>query len=292
MMTRNPSLPGYYKSARMPTGDDVDVLVLAGGKGSRLRAGLAPELRVTPKLLVPVIANGRDEPMIDHTLRGLLDNGLSNVSLLTSNDAEASGESIEAHAIRKFSGLGNFKLFREQKELGTAGAVYAALSYISAPLAVITPGDTLFPWPKLVSGIIRHFYGQADITWCVTTDPGPTAQNRGRLLIDRFSELLVHSAEDSDSLLVPIDRRHRLATSAGVVLLNNEAFRTVFERYVATLDVGQPVDLHRQVIPWALVHEVAVRVFDIEQPAPDLGTPDRLFKFGRSQSPEAQIISA
>jgi hypothetical protein len=67
-------------------------------------------------------------------------------------------------------------------------------------------------------------------------------------------ELLIAAEDPENELPGQLSPRQRHATSAGVVI-----------------------------IPWALDHEISVKIFDICQPAHDLGTPERLLAFGRNE---------
>ncbi len=102
-------------------------------------------------------------------------------------------------------------------------------------------------------------------------------------MIDSESfELLIAAEDPENELPGQLSPRQRHATSAGVVIVDTARFKTIFEQVVATRQLAT-VDLHRQIIPWALDHEISVKIFDICQPAHDLGTPERLLAFGRNE---------
>jgi NDP-sugar pyrophosphorylase family protein len=274
---------GWYSSQAVLVPQMVDVLVLAGGRGSRLKRSEDRELRVRPKLLVDVNISGDEEPMLSMVVRGLSRYGFQYISLLTSEDRAAGGADIEAFALEFLAQDSAIRIFREPYTLGTAGAVYAASRYTQSPVAVVVPGDTLFPYNALLRGLQSYQSTSSDLMWFVTTNPGPSAQNAGRLLIDESSGLLVASYEGNRMEIVEPQRPLRRVTSAGSVIINTAAYAKWFESYVTSLERPTPIDLHRVFIPWLLFAGHAVNVFDIEVPAPDLGTPGRLHQFGRSR---------
>lgn len=90
---------------------NVQAVILAGGKGTRLR----PVTVNLPKPLIPVA----NRPLIEHQLRHLADSGVRDVTLALGYNADQF-EPVERHA--KELGL-NLKLFTEPEPLGTGGAL-------------------------------------------------------------------------------------------------------------------------------------------------------------------------
>ena len=145
------------------------ILLLAGGKGTRLRASSNSILRTTAKLLVPVQRNDEQMPMIGIALARLSVLGYRNVSLLTSQDPKAAGAAIEAYAVSAFGSHLALTVYRERYPLGTAGAVYAALQHVQNDSIAVVPGDTLFPFETLSDALAAHDWGTRKVTWLVTT---------------------------------------------------------------------------------------------------------------------------
>ena len=108
------------------------VLVLCGGRGSRLRAVTGDEI---PKALVPVAGH----PFIDHKLSNLRDAGLRDVVL----SIGVGGEQIRDH-VRDGSALDIGVRYSDDGPClqGTGGAVHVALPKLSEAFWV-TYGDTL-----------------------------------------------------------------------------------------------------------------------------------------------------
>src|SRR5690606_19081019 len=108
---------------------DAGVLVLAGGRGSRLKKSEDVELQVTPKVLVPIDTEAGRVSMLGHTLNRILVEQPGSITLLTSNDPLAKAPDVESFAKHwaadnLYDGL---KIIREDQPQGTAGAVRNAL---------------------------------------------------------------------------------------------------------------------------------------------------------------------
>ena len=96
---------GKYKT-RLP----IDVVLMAGGKGERLR----PLTEKTPKPLLPV----GDKAIIDHNIDRLIDYGVKNITVTVNY----LGEQIEEH-FRNPRGEVQIQTVREPKFLGTIGSI-------------------------------------------------------------------------------------------------------------------------------------------------------------------------
>ncbi|MFJ2188997.1 NDP-sugar synthase [Kitasatospora sp. NPDC087861] len=274
----------YYTSTLVSLPAHTVALVLAGGKGSRLRAAADPELQATPKVLVPIDTPTGRTPMLGHALAQLTAIGLRRIAVLTSTDPATGAEAVETYALTCSARQVELTVHREDHPLGTAGAAYAALHHLAdAPAAVVLPADTLFPFTLLPSAVATHRSRPAAVTWTVTTAPGQGAQNAGRLFLDPDGAFVVHALEGIDATL-PADNRQglRQATSTGAVILTPTPFRALFEEYARRLAHPGEADLYRQFMPWAISQGHPVGAYDIRTPAPDLGTPDRLATFGRT----------
>lgn len=112
----------------------VPVLVLAGGRGTRLRTVVADR----PKVMADV--NGR--PFLDFILDHLQGQGVQRVTLLTGYQAEM----IERHYGARYRAMA-LAYSRESSPLGTGGAVRRALLDVecSADACLVINGDTFFP---------------------------------------------------------------------------------------------------------------------------------------------------
>jgi len=111
--------------------DNVDVVVLAGGLGTRLGVVL-PEL---PKILAPIA--GR--PFLDHLLEWLIDQGARRVILALGAKAGAVLNHLETHSFPSLEILSVV----EPLPLGTAGAIGFALPCLGSEPVLVMNGDTL-----------------------------------------------------------------------------------------------------------------------------------------------------
>ena len=109
----------------------VDVVVLAGGLGTRLRGVLTDR----PKVLAPICG----EPFLNHLARGLSRQGASRLILCLGHLA---GAVIDHAATRPVAGV-EFVPVVEQEPLGTAGAVRLARPAVTSDPALVLNGDSL-----------------------------------------------------------------------------------------------------------------------------------------------------
>ena len=108
-----------------------DVIILAGGLGTRLRG----EVKDAPKSMAPV--NGR--PFLEYQLQQIHAAGLKRVILSTGY----LGEQVQAYFGNRFMDM-DILYSHEKEPLGTGGAIKLAFSQVKTPYAMIFNGDTLF----------------------------------------------------------------------------------------------------------------------------------------------------
>ena len=258
-----------------------EIFILAGGKGTRLKNTDNPELLSKPKPLVRVQSNIGEHSMLDYVVLNLENNGFCNITFLTSDDPEAQGNDIEQYVFEHYDRL-NPTFSRERSPLGTAGAAFLAMQNRLTETTVITPVDTLFPFETLPLALNAHLRNKSQITWLVTTEPGEEAQNTGRILVEGNSGVIYQSLEGSDIDTSKINSDGFIpSTSVGIVIANRNFYVDKYIEYATEHMPEGSVDLYRKFIPWLIKDGNAIHAFDIKKPAPDLGTPERLIKFGR-----------
>ena len=112
--------------------NNLTVLVLAGGKGTRIKSILGP----IPKLLAPI----NDIPFFEYFLRWLK-NSLNNINFeLIVSSGIGHGELVKFFA----NNYSFVKLIKEKKPLGTLGAVLNAFRECKNDNLLILNGDTIF----------------------------------------------------------------------------------------------------------------------------------------------------
>lgn len=114
----------------------IEVIVLAGGKGTRLQ-GVVPDV---PKPMAPV--NGK--PFLEYILKYLKRNGVSKVVLSVGYKWEI----IQEYFGDDYDGI-DLVYSVENEPLGTGGAIKQALSLIEGEQALIINGDTFFDVPLI-----------------------------------------------------------------------------------------------------------------------------------------------
>ncbi|MBC8185150.1 nucleotidyltransferase family protein [candidate division KSB1 bacterium] len=107
----------------------IDVLILAGGKGTRLQSALPDR----PKVLAPVA--GR--PFLSYLMDQLVSTGFRQVILCTGYK----GEQIREAFGDQYNGL-DIQYSQEPEPLGTGGAIRYGLPLITTDSALVTNGDS------------------------------------------------------------------------------------------------------------------------------------------------------
>jgi NDP-sugar pyrophosphorylase family protein len=123
--------------------DNVDVVVLAGGLGTRLSSVLTE----TPKILAPIA--GR--PFLDHLLDWLVGQGARRVVLALGSRAGAVLRYLETHPFPSLEIL----TVVEPHPLGTAGAIGFALPCLGSDPVLVVNGDTLVN-ANLAEFVVSH----------------------------------------------------------------------------------------------------------------------------------------
>lgn len=261
---------------KIGTDNGIDVLLLAGGKGSRLKQGGVIGL---PKPLVSIQIGGHIVPMIENAIGGISTGIRSNLVILISLDPDSQSDMVEEY-VRRTHPCGRISFSVEDKPLGTAGAANKALVVRDSSIGIISPTDILFPFHILGSIVAEHKQKKANITWAVTSQPGEGAQNTGKILTDKQGRVIYDLEAGNLELPNGNDGLNNM-TSVGVVVVNREHFTGHFSQHF-NYGGSRVVDLYRQFIPKLLEIGERVDTFDIKQPAQDLGTIDRLNRYGRS----------
>ena len=140
---------------------DIDVVILAGGFGTRL----AEMLGEKPKLLAPI----GGKPYLDFVLKWLVSFGARRIILALGHLAQEIEDYLNA------TSKGRFEIIcaTEPRPLGTAGALAFASVHIKSSLALVMNGDS-FVDADLCKLLHRHnsFSGEATILCTRVANPG------------------------------------------------------------------------------------------------------------------------
>ena len=222
--------------------NDVDIVILAGGQGTRLRSVLADR----PKVLAPI--NG--VPFLRHYLNWLAKFGACRVILSLGYKAEMVTDYLQSEP---FPGM-EIESYVEQTPLGTGGAVRACLPLIKSGTALVTNGDSV---TKVDLCRFAEFH---------------------RRKAARVSLLLTHRPDVSASGLVATDANDAVTSfnekptgqttggyiSAGMYLMQRDA--------IAEIPADGPVSIERDVFPRFCGR--GCYAFKGEFPFIDIGTPE------------------
>ena len=161
---------------------DIDIAVLAGGLGTRLR-GVLPE---TPKILAPVLGKA----FLEHLLDWLNRQGARRVILCLGYRA---GDVLAYLEARSFAPL-EIRTVVEPEPLGTGGAIARARSLLISEPVLVMNGDTLLD-ADLNAFLAGHGASQADVS-ILCTKVEDTARY-GRLEIDAHDRILRFVEKDA-----------------------------------------------------------------------------------------------
>lgn len=145
-----------------------DVIVLAGGFGTRLREVIAD----APKPMAPVAG----KPFLDHLLRRLALQGASRVILSVGHMAHL----IEDRYGAGFAGM-DITCVREDTPLGTGGGIRKALSAANTEWVLVINGDT---WLDMPYGDFLNQAEQAHTNLAMVTRWVDDAARYGRCVVE------------------------------------------------------------------------------------------------------------
>jgi D-glycero-alpha-D-manno-heptose 1-phosphate guanylyltransferase len=226
---------------------DLDVIVLCGGKGTRLR-GVVDD---RPKPMVEV--NGR--PFLDILLDYFASFGLKRFIL----SAGYMGEFIERYYAQK-AALYEVIVVKEQQALGTAGAVKFAESLIKSDPFIVTNGDSLCK-ADLKTFCEFHEAKRGDVSLVVNPANGRT--DAGSIALDDGGKVIAFQEKGA----------HGEYLSAGIYMLKKAV--------LTPIPTGGSSSLEYDVFP-SLAAAGSVFGLVTNEQCYDIGTPERLEQFLRN----------
>ncbi|MBV8731878.1 MAG: nucleotidyltransferase family protein [Acidobacteriia bacterium] len=224
---------------------NIDIVILAGGLGTRLREVL-PE---RPKILAPI----GGQPFLDHLLRWLIRQGARKLVLGLGYRAADVLTYLETHS---FAPLEIHALV-EPEPLGTGGAVSFALPSLRSDPILVINGDTIIEAD--LGAFLRAYLdsgAEASILCAVVEDPG----RYGRIEMDALGRVFRFAEKDS-------------AQSSGPAWINGGVylFGQVVKQKIAALKKGS---LERDILEKMPPGSVAA--FRASGRFLDIGTPETL----------------
>ncbi|KJS35649.1 MAG: hypothetical protein VR70_15700 [Rhodospirillaceae bacterium BRH_c57] len=228
----------------------IDVAVLAGGLGTRLRPVLGDEI---PKVLAPVA--GR--PFLDVMMEWLANFGARRLVLCLGHGAAE----VEAHLARSGSVLPQVETVTEPRPLGTAGALRSAAPQLRSELVMVMNGDS---WTDADLGALVAEHRAHDAFMTVLCVSVPDAGRYGRIDVAPSGEITRFTEKE------PGGEGGGLI-NAGVYLLSQAALAMLRESEGPSFERDFMAKLPQR---HARAH-IAERVRFI-----DIGTPESFFQAG------------
>ena len=231
-----------------------DVVILAGGFGSRLISEIGKEI---PK---PMALIG-GTPLLEHQILLCKNNGFKKILILVHHLSEV---------IKNYFGNGaqygvEIDYVLEEKPRGTAGAIYDSLNYLNNKFIVIY-GDTF------LDVNLRKFYDAKLDTESVLTFCHPNSHPYD-------SDLL---KLNSDNLVLDVfrpsktgDKKYKNIVNAALYI----ADKRVFMDYVKK---DRPMDISSELFPLLIDHNEVIRGYQSVEYIRDMGTPKRFKSVNRA----------
>ena len=236
---------------------DAQAVILAGGLGTRLW----PITKEVPKPMVPIAG----APYLEHQLRYLRDQGITNIILLIGY----LGEQIEQHfGDGERFGL-SIQYAWEKTPLGTGGALRAAQTLLADSFLLLY-GDSFLP--------LRY----CDVLDCLQAH----ADARGAVVVydNSLEDTSVNNniALDAENYLIRYDKLNRVG------LTHVEAGVLALRRAVVELIPPGKVSLEQEIFPTLIAARQLV-AYPTRQRFYDIGTPERLQVIESYFSPPAAL---
>ncbi|MBI4370194.1 MAG: NTP transferase domain-containing protein [Elusimicrobia bacterium] len=228
--------------------NDLQVLILAGGLGTRLR----PATLNTPKPMIKVI----DKPYLEHQILLLRQNGASRFLMLTGylgrqiSDYFGDGRKWDVH----------IQYSQEPEPLGTAGAIQMASSLLEN-IFLLLNGDSYLPINY------RDFldrYLETNFTGMLSIYDNKIQETNvpGNVVLDNSGRIVEYRRSGHDNGTTFID--------AGASLWKKQL--------LSFFPKKSPLSLEQDIFP-SLIKQGRLGSYPINERFYDMGTPDRLQEF-------------
>ena len=228
------------------TTSEIDVLILCGGYGSRLR----PLISDRPKGMA--LIGGR--PFLDILVDELLRNGFRRIIFCVGH--------LKNQIINHFKSRrdADFMFSEETVPLGTGGAVENALSFVGSQSILILNGDSFCP--VNYSELVQFHIAKKSSATFVLTDP-KERDDGGMVIINKRSKVQLFLEK------VKNEQTSNGFINAGIYLLRVDSIR--FKK------IKLPFSLEYDLFP-ALTKAKPCYGFVINSQLVDIGTPERYFR--------------
>lgn len=219
---------------------------MAGGKGKRLRDVISD----IPKPLVPI--SGR--PLLDYIIDHLKRNGCDNIIICTGYLSDK----IKEHVKKSDYGV-PVRLSKEDKPLGTAGALHQVKNFLDEDFLVLF-GD-IFTTMDIAKLLRFHLGNRADCTLVVRKTEHPLDSN----LVTINKNWTVKKLYFKPHKIIPSSYG-----LAAIYVLNPKVLKLLPKR--------TPFDLEKDFLPLLLRQEKKLVCYNTDEFIQDIGTPERYKK--------------
>ena len=223
----------------------MQVIIMAGGKGKRLR----PLTDNLPKPLLPI--NGR--PLIDLLIEHAARNGADNIIVCTGYLADKIAEHIDKQGYGLL-----IREARETKPLGTAGPLLPIKEELEDEFFVLY-GD-VYTTVDLRRMLDFHRQKGADATLLLHTSDHP--QDSTVVTVDNKSRITNFTEKPGSEW-----KKHGSLTSAALYVMSKDALKFI--------DAGKAVDFAKDVFPRMLREGVKLYGYVSDEYTRDMGTAER-----------------
>jgi len=226
-------------------------LILAGGKGTRLR----PLSCTRPKLLFPIL----NKPLLDWTLESLAENGVSGVTLAVKHMAEAF---MQRYGKSKY-GM-EISYSQEKKPMRTGGAIKYAEEFIGYEEPFLVLNGDIFTQINYTTLLKKHKEKNAIATIALYRVEDPSRYGTVKLTeesqVTQFTEKAPPGQAPSNLI------------NAGIYILDPKIFDYIPE--------GQPVSIEHEIFP-KLAKEEKLFGYEFKEIWMDIGKPRDYLKANR-----------
>jgi len=179
-----------------------DVLILAGGLGTRLRT----VVKDIPKPMAPI----KDKPFLEYILKFLQKNGVKRVILSVGYKRE----NMINYFGNKYLDI-DIEYVVEEYPLGTGGAVLNTLKYINSENFFILNGDTYF---DVDLNKMKNFFETKDADLVIALKELSDSQRYGKVIIDKDLRIIdfIEKREKSEGFI-----------NGGVYFINKSLFESI-----------------------------------------------------------------
>ncbi|MDD3471871.1 MAG: sugar phosphate nucleotidyltransferase [Syntrophaceae bacterium] len=227
----------------------ITAFILAGGIGSRLK----PVVWDRPKPLAPI----GQKPFLEILINSILRKGIQSIVLLTG----FMSEQIEDFVLKYSSGDINLVISREERPLGTGGAVKNAQAFATDPTLLVN-GDTYFEAD--IAGLYNfHGKNNADVTLSLCKVPD----------VGRYGSVIAGPR----GIILDFQEKSSSQSQEGFI---NAGFSMMSYSRINKLPDGKAFSMEKDVFP-SLVNSRLMYGLEQQGVFFDIGTPESYTEFAK-----------